>query len=79
MQPDPRQDEFVAAAVASIRGLVLAHVRVDHPAIAAEVGRLLGACARYTSALAERPGDEPLRRAVMALNAGSTHSPPGGE
>jgi hypothetical protein len=67
MPPDPRDMELVETATSAIAGLILAHERVDHPAIQAQVLRLLGAIAKFNAARVERLDDAALRRAVSRL------------
>lgn len=65
---DPRDVQLIEAVVSAVSGLIAAHARVDHTEIAEQVARLLGAVAKYSNALAERPSDAPLRRAVGTLS-----------
>lgn len=65
--PDPRDVTLVETVFAVLAGLVIAERRVDHPAIMAEIGKLLTAISQYNRARAERPSDEPLRRVIARL------------
>jgi len=53
MPPDP-YSEFIHVAAGALARLVHAHQTGDQAAIAAELGRLLAATARYSSTGAER-------------------------
>jgi len=62
---DPRDSELVAVAASVVARLIVAHERVDHLEIVAQVTRLLDAVASHTNAA--RPKDQALRRAVALL------------
>jgi len=66
MPPDAR-DEFARQVAATIGGLMLAVHRGDQRQIAGEIVVLLNALSAHLATLGERPGDEPLRRAVERL------------
>lgn len=67
MPPDPRDAALIETAASVLAGLVVAELRADHPAIMAEIGKLLNAVTGYNRARAERASDEPLRRAIARL------------
>ena len=74
MPPDPREAELIAVTASVVARLIVAHGRLDHVEIAVQVGRLLGAVAKYSNNTpAEHPHNEALRRAVAALT-GETHA-----
>ena len=77
MPPDPRDAELVEAIVGAVRGMILAVHGNDNLRLMGEMAVLVNAIITHKRALeTERPGDEHLRRAVAALNAGGHHSPP---
>ena len=73
MQPDPREAELIAVTASVVARLIVAHEHVDHAEIAAQVGRLLCAVAKYSNTPVEHAHNEALRRAVAALT-GETYA-----
>ena len=69
MQPDASDGVFTRQVAATIGGLLWAVHRGDERQIAGEIVVLLNVITAHLATLGERPGDEPLRRAVAALSA----------
>ena len=65
MQHDPRDTALAEAVVATVRRLILADT-LDAQEAVGQLALLLDAVLRYRAALAERPSDAALRRAVAA-------------
>jgi hypothetical protein len=65
--PQPHEEELTEAVVSTLHGLLLATRTGDRSAVAAQVAELLKAISKYNAAVAERPGDDPLRRAIERL------------
>ena len=68
MPPDPRDAEFIEAAIAALIGLIVAVHRGEPPLIFAEANRLFAVIVEHDALRkGERPDDEHVRRAIAAL------------
>ena len=63
-----RDAEFVRAAVDATHGMMLALRAGDNPGLIGHLNLLLAALITHRDACAERPSDEPLRRAVRRMS-----------
>ena len=68
-QPDPRDAAFATRLVSINVGLMLAIERGSMEGITAHLNQLFALMIEHLATLRERPGDEPLRRAVERLGA----------
>jgi hypothetical protein len=69
MPPDPRDDAFATRLASLNVGLMLAIERGSMEGITAHLNQLFALMIEHNKTLRERPGDEPLRRAIERIGA----------
>src|SRR5205809_494096 len=67
VMPPDEQEIFVHQIVTSVVALMRAVYRDDALSVTAELARLVSAIIKHRDAMAERPDDAPLRRAIARM------------